>query len=584
MNAAPNFVRRPLWLFVPAALVAALVLPGATTQAASAGAPEKLKPKFTNAAAFDVSPSLRELAKAATQGTARPDVVGRDPNLKSAVTRGSAADGALQSDTSPSALAIPGTQANFEGLSNQDNFNVLGGRVNPPDPNGEVGPNHYVEVVNLVFAVYSKNGTRLLGPVETGTLWNNFPIDECTEPSGDPVVMYDQVADRWILTQFTTRGIDYPDEPLNQFYNCVAVSTSPDPTGSYYRYAFTTGFNFPDYPKYGVWKDSYLITTREFGILDPSIYGIGVYGLERNKMILGDPGARAVSFLMTDSAVPLNLIGDGLLPPDVDGKTKPRNDAPAPIVGTQDDNAPYGATFDALNIWEFDVKWRSTPTASIVLKTQLPVASFDSDFPCVGGFGSRDCLPQPGITNPAQYLDILSYRQRPAFRLAYRNLGTSESLLTNQSVEALPGVAGVRWYEIRRTNGVYSVRQQGTYAPADGVHRWMGSIAADKFGNVGLGYSVVNGTDVFPGIRYTGRMAGDPLGQMPLGEGTIVNGTAAQTTANSRWGDYTALTVDPVDDCTFWYVNEYYTVASAASAPNGNGWTTRIASFKLPGC
>jgi hypothetical protein len=584
MNAAPNFVRRPFWLLVPTALVAALVLPGAATQAASAKAPEKLKPKFTNAAAFDVSPSLRELAKAAKHSTARLDVVSRDPNLRSAVTRGSAADGALQSGTSPSTLAIPSTSANFEGLSNQDNFNVLGGRVNPADPNGEVGPNHYVEIVNLVFAVFSKNGTRLLGPVETGTLWNNFPIDECTEPSGDPVVMYDQVADRWILTQFTTRGIDYPDEPLNQFYNCVAVSTSPDPTGSYYRYAFTTGFNFPDYPKYGIWKDSYLLTTREFGILDPSIYGIGVYGLERNKMIVGDPGARAVSFLMTDSAVPLNLIGDGLLPPDVDGKTKPKNDAPAPIVGTQDDNAPYGATFDALNIWEFDVKWRSTPTASIVLKTQLPVASFDSDFPCAGGFGSRDCLPQPGITNTAQYLDILSYRQRPAFRLAYRNLGLSESLLTNQSVEALPGVAGVRWYEIRRTNGVYSVRQQGTYAPADGVHRWMGSIAADKFGNFGLGYSVVNGTDVFPGIRYTGRMAGDPLGQMPLGEGTIVNGTAAQTTANSRWGDYTDLTVDPVDDCTFWYVNEYYTVASAASAPNGNGWTTRIASFRLPGC
>lgn len=584
MNAAPHFVRRPLWLFVPAALVAALVLPGATTQAASVKAPEKLKPKFTNAAAFDVSPSLRELAKAAKHGAARPDVVGRDPNLRSAITRGSAADGALQSDASPSALAIPGTQANFEGLSNQDNFNVFGGRVNPPDPNGEVGPNHYVEIVNLVFAVYSKNGTRLLGPVDTGTLWNNFPIDECTEPSGDPVVMYDQVADRWILTQFTTRGIDYPDEPLNQFYNCVAVSTSPDPTGSYYRYAFTTGFNFPDYPKYGVWKDSYIITTREFGILDPSIYGIGVYGLERNKMILGDPGARAVSFLMTDSAVPLNLIGDGLLPPDVDGKAKPKNDAPAPIVGTQDDNAPYGATSDALNIWEFDVKWRSTPTASMVLKTQLPVASFDSDFPCVGGFGSRDCLPQPGITNTAQYLDILSYRQRPTFRLAYRNLGTSESLLTNQSVEAMPGVAGVRWYEIRRTNGVYSVRQQGTYAPADGVHRWMGSIAADRNGNFGLGYSVVNGTNVFPGIRYTGRMAADPLGQMPLGEGTIVNGTAAQTTANSRWGDYSDLTVDPVDDCTFWYVNEYYTAASAASAPNGNGWTTRIASFKLPGC
>ena len=145
------------------------------------------------------------------------------------------------------------------------------------------------------------------------------------------------------------------------------------------------------------------------------------------------------------------MIGDGLLPPDVDGKTKPKNAVPAPIVGTQDDGGPYGATFDALNIWEFDVKWRSTPTASIVLKSQLPVAAFDSMFPCAPT--ARDCLPQPGIVNPAQYLDILSYRQRPTWRLAYRNTGTFETMVTSQSVEALPGIAGMRWYEIRRTNG-----------------------------------------------------------------------------------------------------------------------------------
>jgi hypothetical protein len=413
-------------------------------------------------------------------------------------------------------------------------------------------------MVNLAFAVYSKTGALLLEPVDTGTLWDDFPIDECTEPSGDPVVLYDQFADRWILTQFTTRGIDYPDEPLN------------------------LGYNFPDYPKYAVWRDSYLITTREFGILDPSVYGIGVYGLERNKMMEGDPNARAVSFLLKEGPVALNLIGDGLLPPDIDGQTKPKNDVPAPIIGTQDDQGGYGATFDALNVWEFDVKWRSTPIASINLKTQLRVAGFDLAFPCAPT--SRDCLPQPGITNPAQYLDILSYRQRPTWRLAYRNTGSHETMVTNQSVEALPGIAGARWYEIRRTGGTYSLYQQGTYAPNDGVHRWMGSAAMDKNGNIGLGYSVVNATNVFPGIRYTGRLAGDPLGQMTLGEGTIVNGTASQTHTNSRWGDYTSLNVDPIDDCTFWYVNEYYTVEGAAQAPLGNGWQTRIASFRLPGC
>jgi hypothetical protein len=178
-------------------------------------------------------------------------------------------------------------------------------------------------------------------------------------------------------------------------------------------------------------------------------------------------------------------------------------------------------------------------------------------------------------------LDILSYRQRPTWRLAYRNFKTYETLVTNQAVEAAPGVAGVRWYEIRRTGTTYALYQQGTYAPSDGVHRWMGSIAQDKKGDMALGYSVVNGVDVYPGIRYTGRLAGDPLGQMTLGEGTIINGSGVQTNTNSRWGDYTSMNVDPTDDCTFWYVNEYY---QTTQPPPDRNWQTRIASFKLPGC
>jgi hypothetical protein len=575
-------------------LVFALLTPIESAQASAVQTQQQ--PKFTAAAAFDVSAPLREVAPrtAMTTSTAKPtsDEI-RDDRGPTVADHGYSGDGALQAGGSAVGTAggaavqakdappvIPGTEANFEGLSNQDNFNMFGFRVNPPDPVGAVGPNHYVEMVNLAFAVYSKTGAKLLGPVNTGSLWAGFAINECTDPSGDPIVVYDQRADRWILTQFTTRGLNYPKEPLNQFYNCVAISTTGDPTGSYYRYAFTTGYNFPDYPKYGVWGDSYLITTREFGVADPSLYGIGVYGLERDKMIEGDPGARAVSVLLQEGPVPLNLIGDGLLPPDMDGKKPPKKNTPAPIIGTQDDNASYGATFDALNIWEFNVAWDDTPTASIGLKTQLPVAGFDSVFPC--GPTARDCLPQPGITNRGQYLDVLSYRQRPTFRLAYRNTGSHESMVTSQSVEALPGVAGMRWYEVRREDGEYKVYQQGTYAPNDGVHRWMGSIAQDKKGNMGLGYSVVNGTDVYPGIRYTGRLARDPLGQMTLGEAVLVNGSGVQRTLNSRWGDYTSMNVDPVDDCTFWYVNEYYTAAGQASATNG--WQTRIGSFRLPQC
>jgi hypothetical protein len=533
--------------------------------------------KFSTEVAHDVSRPLSSLGRGSPKPSRlvptedglidiRPErgpiATGQQTGVDSALQRGAG---------STAAPTIASPLVNFEGLSNQDNFNIFGFRVNPPDPVGAVGPNHYVQMVNLVFAVYSKTGALLLGPTDIGTLWAGFAVDDCTDASGDPVVVYDQLADRWILSQFTTRGPVY--------YNCVAISQTPDPTGAYYRYAFSTGLNFPDYPKYGLWTDSYVITTREFG---PTVeYGIGVYALEKNKMINGLPGARAVSFFLdgNDPAI-LPLVGDGLLPAYVDGKQKPDPLAPIPIVGTQDDGGGYGATFDALNIFELNVMWRSTPTASLVLKTQLPVAAFDSIFPCAPT--SRDCLPQPGITNPAQYLDILSYRQRATWRLAYRNFKTYEALVTAQSVEAAPGVAGMRWYELRRSNGAYSLYQQGTFAPGDGVHRWMGSVAMDRMGNIGMGYSVVNGVDVFPGIRYTGRLSGDALGQMTLGEGVIVNGSGVQLTTNSRWGDYTSLNLDPSDDCTFWYVNEYYTAAGQASSLAG--WQTRIASFKLPGC
>ncbi len=565
-----------------AAAIGAVFLLVATAAEGKAGVGVKsLTPVFSEAVAYDVSPPLyilaqkqhfrKPLAPSAEPIEIRPE---RGPVVKD---RGYSGDGALQGaegkGISPAAATIPSPLLTFEGLSNQDNFNVFGGRVNPPDPVGAVGPNHYVEMINLVFGVYDKTGNLLLGPVDTGSLWAGFAVPDCTDPSGDPIVLYDKLEDRWILTQFTTRG---------PYYNCVAVSMTGDPTGAYFRYAFLTTTNdepfFPDYPKYGNWKKSYVLTSRDFG--DFGAYGISVYALEKNKMIAGNPNARMVHFFLDSDIVPINLLGDGLLPADLDGTRQPAEDAPIPIVGTQDDGGPYGATFDALNIWELTIHWQANPQASLSLAAQLPVAGFDSIFPCAPT--SRDCLPQPGITDPAQYLDILSYRQRPTWRLAYRNFKNYESMVTNQSVEALPGVSGVRWYEIRRANGVYSLNQQGTYAPADGVHRWMGSIAQDRQGNMALGYSVVNGVDVFPGIRYTGRLAGDPLGQMTLGEGVVINGSGVQRTTNSRWGDYTSMNVDPTDDCTFWYVNEYYTLAGQVSSTAG--WQTRIGSFKLPGC
>jgi hypothetical protein len=594
-------VRRPRPSWLPVAALAMLVATAGTAIAAPGAAPQPppLRPEVSQPVGFDVSLPLRDLAsqaparKAPRAPSAEPIEIRPEPGP---VVRdqGHSGDGALQGDTAQlqgATPTIPAPLTTFEGLSNEDNFTIFGGRVNPPDPNGAVGREHYVEIVNLLFAVYDKTGNRLLGPVDTGTLWAGFAVPDCTDPSGDPIVMYDKLEDRWVLTQFTTRGLFDPTLP---FYNCVAVSVTGDPTGAYYRYAFNTQFNnlffFPDYPKYGNWKKSYVLTSRDFG--PTTEYGISVYALEKSKMLAGNPNARMVHFFIDGNAPGnLPLVGDGLLPADFDGTRQPKDDAAIPIVGTQDDGAGYGATFDALNIWELRIKWNSTPQASLTLAKQLPVASFDSIFPCgvVPGDpppnqpNARDCLPEPGITDGSRYLDILSYRQRPTWRLAYRNFGGYEAMVTNQSVEAAPGVAGVRWYEIRRVNGKYSLYQQGTYAPGDGVHRWMGSIAQDRKGNAALGYSVVNGVDVYPGIRYTGRLAGDAKGKMTLGEGTIINGTGVQVTVNSRWGDYTSMNVDPEDDCRFWYVNEYYQVSGIIGV-NTAPWQTRIGSFELPGC
>ena len=562
--------RRARWL-VPLLLVTGLLVsaPVGTAQGAPEATQASLKPKFSSAVAFDVSPAMSDVARQATtaarRATGNLDRVERGP---ASAGRGFSGDAAVQSTTGRSAASIdiPSPTVNFEGLRGDDNIPVLGGIPVPPDPNGDVGPNHYVQMVNTVWAVYSKTGTRLLGPLSLASIWAGFEVPDCEDNSGDPIVLHDQFADRFILTQFTTVGPTY--------YNCVAVSTTGDPTGSYFRYAFSTSINFPDYPKYGVWRNAYFLTTREFAP-DDSFAGIGVYALERRKMIDGNPAARAVSFLIgPGTGAPAYLTGDGWLPSDVDGTRLPPVGSPNYIVGTQDDEGPYGAPFDAINVFKMFVSWGPTPTASFTGPTVLPVAEFDSDFPC-DPVGTRNCIPQPGTT---QKIDILSYRQRPIWRLAYRNFRTYESLVTNQSVEASPGVAGTRWYEIRRPGDQPVIWQQATFAPADGVNRWMGSIAQDKRGNMALGYSVSNGTNVFPGIRYTGRLRGDPANTLPQGEAVIVNGSGSQLTTFARWGDYTSMNIDPSDDCRFWYTNEYYAVTSL------RGWQTRIAAFRMPGC
>jgi hypothetical protein len=532
-----------------------------------------LRPTVGHAVAFDKTPPLTKMRMIPPRLSFTPDVgergAGPVGNTKHEP------DGALQTRFAPNAMPSP--LFTFEGPSNQDNFDTFGFRVNPPDSDGDVGKSHYVAMINLVFSIYTKQGQLLFGPASIGSLWEGFEVEDCTDPSGDPIVLFDEKANRWILTQFTTRF------ETNQFYNCVAVSTTPNPLGSYYRFAFSTGENFPDYPKYGVWpagdddgdgRGSLTITTREFPPVGDD--QIGIYAVNRAQLLEGDPDTEVIEFHLLG---PPNLVGDGLLPADFDGRRPPRGGSPQVILGTQDDGAGTGALFDALNVFHLRADFEDPGSSTFALVSQLPTAPFDSIYPCAPT--SRDCLPQPGIVDPNQYLDILSYRQRPTWRLQYRNFGRHESLVTNQSVEARPFQAGVRWYELRN-NEAPVIHQQGTWAPEDGVHRWMGSVAMDRRGNLAAGYSVVNGTDVYPGIRYAGRLATDPLGELAQGEALMQAGSGVQTTLNSRWGDYTSLNVDPRDDCTFYYINEYYTLASQQTSPAG--WLNRVGAFKFPGC
>jgi hypothetical protein len=547
--------RRGIALIVSAAVltVPALVTTSSATGASpaepsAASGKELTKPRVSEVAAFDKSKPLRDMRVVA------PHKTGTAHAERGAVPRDTGFTGDPAVQATPAVGEAPTLIQSFEGVPNIQ-------QVSPPDPVGDVGPNHYVEMVNLSFAIYNKFGTRLFGPADLGTLWQGFSIPHCSDSAGDPVVLYDQFADRWILTQFTALGPNY--------WNCIAVSQTPDPLGAYFRYAVPTGLNFPDYPKYGVWPDGLYISTREFAP-DDSFAGNGAYVVNKDQLYAGDPNAQVVSFLLPPGNTP-HLQGDGLLPTDLDGDTPPPTGSPNYFVGSMDDGGPYGAPFDALNVFEFHVDWATPANSTFTFTGSLPVAPFDSIFPC-DRTNSRACIPQPETNNK---IDVLSYRQRPIWRLAYRNFGTHQALVTNQSVEARPKIAGTRWYELRNTGSGWSVFQQGTYAPDDRVHRWMGSVAMDENGNMALGYSV-SSNQVFPGVRFTGRLASAPLGTMQA-EATMIAGTGSQLVSN-RWGDYTSMNVDPVDDCTFWYVNQYYRNSS------NNGWQTRIGSFAFPGC
>ncbi len=449
----------------------------------------------------------------------------------------------------------------------------------PPDTNGEVGATQFVQMVNTDFAVYSKTGAVLRGSTPINQLWSTAGGECLAHNDGDPVVVYDQMANRWVLSQFIAR----PDSG-EQYGECIAVSTTSSATGSYYLYEFLFGADiFYDYPKLGVWPDGYYMMANEFPTVGVTSSGTGAFVFERSKMLAGQP-ARVVYF---DEAAHNPPGGQwiGQLPGDLDGSTVPPAGSPNYFAEVDDPvgipPTSVGDTGFDLRLWKFHVDWANPANSTFGNNGQpnatIPVAPFVRP-QCVYGYG--DCAPQKG---GAQMLDVLG--DRLMFRLPYRQFGTYGSLLLNHTVKTPDGRIGVRWYEVRipKNGAAPTLAQQGTYAPDDvptnQLWRWMGSIASDRNGDIAIGYSA-SGPNDYPSVRYTGRALGDPAGQMTQAEQVAYTGTGPQTEAEGRWGDYSDLTVDPSDDCTFWYTQEYLADDFFVIGT----WRTRVVSFKFPGC
>jgi hypothetical protein len=451
------------------------------------------------------------------------------------------ADPVVQRTITP---AVPTPSASFDGLGQgfsgpQGAFSVTGV---PPDPNAAVGASQIVEVVNTGFAVFSKTGTVLYGPANTNTIFSGFGGACQTTNDGDAVVRYDSLASRWVITQFANVQTSGP------FYECVAVSTTSDATGTWNRYSYQYA-SFPDYPKLSVWPDAYYITYNLFNAAGTAFLGAEVCAVNRSAMLAGTTANQQCFTTSTSYG--------GLLASDVEGGTAPPSGEPNLLLA-------LGTTATTLAYWKFHVDWTTTTNSTFTGPSTLTVASYTT---ACGSTGT--CVPQSGTT---QQLDSLS--DRVMFKLSYRNFGDHESLVVNHAVSAGSSV-GVRWYELRLSGGNPTVYQQSTYAP-DSAYRWMGSIASDKVGNLALGYSA-SSSSINPQIRFTGRLAGDALNSMTQGEGTIASGTGSQT-SYSRWGDYTSMSVDPADGCTFWYTDELLPA-------NGNfNWKTHLAAFQLPNC
>jgi hypothetical protein len=444
-------------------------------------------------------------------------------------------------------------------IINVDGIDNING-VFPPDTEGDVGIDYYMQWVNLSVAVYNKSdGSLAWGPFNGNVFWSGLGGGCESTNQGDPIVLFDHLAQRWLVSQFFISGGT----------QCVAVSTTSDPTGSYHRYAFqVTPGGQNDYPKLGVGVDSYWLTTRDFPV--GSTFNSAI-ALEKNQMLQG----LAATFIKFSITCVGGDCAEGVMPPHLEGPLTTSAPTGGAIPGTffaawDDDSEgplPAAGGSDGIRSFTLTPDWVTPGNSTFVENLFIPSSEFSRV--CF-----KFCVDQPAGGSLLDALDGFSM-----YRAQIRDWGTYQTAVFNTSVDTDPSggrLYGIRWFELRNSGAGWTLFQEGTYAPGDGNNRWMGSVAMDGAGNIALGYSVSSST-TFPSIRYTSRQASDPLGTMPGGEVEAIAGSGVQS-GGERWGDYSTMSVDPVDNCTFWYTTEY--IQTTGGAP----WRTRIVSFKLDSC
>lgn len=441
----------------------------------------------------------------------------------------------------------------FDGCSAADNTPLYGSTFAPPDPNMCVGPNHVVQMVNSAHKVFDKSGNLLTGPLKFSS------IASTAQDDGDPIVLYDQLADRWMLLQFNL--------PAGNESIIFCISQTPDPTGAYFVYEFPTVGVFPDYPHVGIWNNSYVITTHEFNQAGTAYLGQGFYAVDRTKMVNGETTSTLIRFQ--------DATEGGYLPVSLEGFKTPETASDAIFTGFNADE--FGGA-DELWIRTLHPNFSNPASSTLSARGTIPVAAFDGRSP-----NSRSAIEQSGTTTG---LDAIADRMMS--RVIYRRFDNSESLVMNYAVNVSgvnPTTAGtfqaaMRWYELTRPTAAsaWTINQQSTFAPtaisgSTGDNRWMGSVGIDQRGNIAMGYSKSSST-TFPSIVYAERKKSDALNTLGA-EQVFHAGTGSQLTSGNRWGDYTSMATDPSDEETLWYTNEYYSTTSSFN------WKTRIGSFKI---